>query len=431
MEKLSAIFRIKELRDRILLTLLLLAVFILGLHIPTPGVNASALSNFFDANSNGVLGFADMFTGGALSKLTVFGLGIMPYISASIIMQLVSAVVPKFIELKKMGSEGQTVITKYTRYLTVIIAFVQAYGIAYGLSSLGASVLLYNNTFFYLLVSLVLTTGSVFLMWLGERITQLGVGNGASLIILAGIVYRLPSGAARVFQLYSTGEITPFAIFGLVFVFLFILLIVVYVEIAQRRIPVQYAKYAARGGDAGGQASFLPLKVNISGVIAIIFASSVLNFPLTVFNFMSVPSLQPVLAYFNYGTLLYDVLYGLLIIFFCFFYTSIIFNPKDVADNLYKSNGVIPGLRPGDETVSYLDGVLTRLTAFGAIYAAFIGVFPLVLFNEINLPFYFGGTTILILVSVSVDTLNRIDAYLVSDSYDDYSRRFGTGIERY
>ena len=417
--------KIPELKSRILFTLAMLVVYRIGAHIPVPGIDAGALAQFFNQAQGGLLGMFDMFSGGALSRLTIFALGIMPYISAAIIIQLMSVVSPKLEQLKKEGEAGRRKITEYTRYGTVGLAIFQSLGIAIGLESFsvgGQPVVINPGLAFKLMTMVTLVTGTVFLMWIGEQITERGIGNGISLIIFAGIAAGLPSAIGGTLELARTGEYTAFTVLALFAMALLVTGLVVWFERAQRRIPVQYAKRQIGNRLYGGQSSFLPLKVNTAGVIPPIFASSLILLPATFAQFTKdvegLAWLGDVSAALTPGAWLYMVLFAALIIFFCFFYTAIVFNPKDTADNLKKNGGFIPGIRPGQKTADYVDSVLTRITVVGAIYVTLVCLLPQWLISELSVPFYFGGTSLLIVVVVTMDTMGQIQAHLMSHQYE-------------
>ncbi len=419
---IANILKIPDLRNRILFTLAMLAVYRLGIFVPAPGVNREALSRFFEQNSNTLFGLYDMFSGGALEQFSVFVLGIMPYITASIIMQVLKVAVPKLERLSKEGQSGQNKITQYTRYMTIVIAVVQSFGIAVSLERMrgGGSedIVLQAGLNFRLMTVLTMTAGSCFVMWLGEQITDRGVGNGASLIITAGIIARLPMAIAYTFQKLKIGDINLLQLVILLAFMFGVMAAIVFMERGQRRIPIQYAKRVIGRRVYGGQATHLPLKVNTAGVIPPIFASSVLMFPATIGTFYSgfiVDSLQAALMP---GAWLYNLTYVALIVFFAYFYTAITFNPVDVADNLKRHGGYIPGIRPGKQTADHIDWLLTRLTAGGAIYLAAVCILPTLLIAKYNVPFYFGGTGLLIVVGVSLQTVAEIEAHLLTRHYD-------------
>lgn len=421
--KMENIAGSKELRNKILFTLALLVVYRLGVHIPVPGVNGQAVADFFANAQNTLFGLFDMFSGGGLSRLSVFALGIMPYISAAIILELLTVVSPELSRLKKEeGEAGRKKITQYTRYGTVLITLVQGSGIAFGLQKMtsptGVPVVPDPGLMFIFVTVITLTTGTVFIMWLGEQITSRGIANGISLIIFAGIVARIPGALTKTFRLLSTGELTIFVLIIVAALMLGVLAFICFMETSQRRIPIQYAKRMMGRKMYGGQTTHLPLRVNTAGVIPPIFASSILMFPATIANFSQVEWLQDFSAYFRPGSLAYTLVYIGLIIFFCYFYTAIIFDPKDIAENLKKQGGFIPGIRPGNTTKVYIDRVLSRITFWGALYVAAICVLPMLLINKLNVPFYFGGTALLIVVGVAIDTMSKVQSYLISHQYE-------------
>jgi len=451
LEKLANIFRVPDLRKRVLFTLGLLAVYRIGGHIPTPGINSDRLAQFFEQNRGNVLGFVDLFSGGNLRRLTIFALGIMPYITASIILQLLTVVYEPLAKLQKEGEMGRKKITMWTRYLTVILSAIQSFGIAVGLEKAGDFV----NTpgpAFVLMTMLTLTTGSAFIMWLGEQITERGIGNGMSLLIFSGIVVGLPRG---VFDLVekakngSWGPLTPVLLIGLLLFMVGVVAFIVYVERSERRIPVQYAKRVVGRKVMGGQSTHLPLRVNAGGVMPVIFASSILALP----QMLAAPLknnrvVGPILDALKWCEPLYTLLYCLGIVFFAYFYISIVFNPNEVADNMRKWGGFIPGIRPGKRTSDFINDVLTRITLVGAIYLILISLIPewmiagiklnhLPLIGRVfeNLPtwltnglgvnFYFGGTSLLIVVGVAMDTVTQIEAQLIMRHYDGFTPKSG------
>ncbi|MFQ5736811.1 MAG: preprotein translocase subunit SecY [Thermodesulfobacteriota bacterium] len=416
------ITKVPELNRRILITLVMLAVFRLGVFIPTPGIDAEALAGFFKASSGTLLDFATMFTGGALERFSIFSLGIMPYISASIILQLLTAVVPQLEKLSKEGEAGRNTITQYTRYLTVALSLVQSIMIAVGLESMkgpaGEPIVLAAGWSFRIMTVITLTSGTVFLMWLGEQITERGVGNGISLIIFVGIIARMPSALYNTFQLVKAGEMNLLVIILLLALMFAVVAFIVFMEMGQRRIPIQYPKRVVGRKIMGGGTQHLPLKVNSAGVIPPIFASSIIVFPATIANFIDIPFMKVVARSLTPGGILYNSLYVIFIIFFTYFYTAIQFNPKDVADNLKKNGGFVPGIRPGAHTAEYIDTVLARLTLWGALYLSVVCVLPSFLITEFNAPFYFGGTALLIVVGVAMDTAQQIESHMMSRSYE-------------
>jgi preprotein translocase subunit SecY len=418
-----------ELKKRIWFTLGALIVYRIGTYIPVPGVDASVMGEMLNQHGGGgILGMFDMFTGGALRRMTVFALNIMPYISASIIVQLMSAAIPTLEALKKEGEQGRKKLNQYTRYLTVLIAMFQSYGIAVGLESMhgsfGAAVI-DPGWFFRFSCVITLVGGTMFLMWLGEQITARGVGNGTSLIIMSGIVANLPNALASLLELGRTGALSPFFILAFVVIAVVTIGAIVFVERAQRRIPVQYPKRQVGTRMFGGDSTHMPLKINTSGVIPPIFASSILLIPATVAGFASggPPWLQFISNQLAHGQPLYMALYAFMIIFFAYFYTAVVFNPEETADNLKKYGGFIPGIRPGSATADYFDRVLTRLTTVGGIYLVVICLLPEILISDYGLPFYFGGTSILIVVSVTMDTVTQIQSHLLAHQYEGLIRK--------
>jgi len=421
------IFKIPELKKRILFTLAMLAVYRIGAHIPTPGINGAALAEFFARTQGTILGFFDMFSGGALSRLTIFALGIMPYISASIILQLLTIVWPYLEKLKKEGEQGQKKITQYTRYGTVILSVIQSTGISIGLEAMrsptGAMIVPEPGLSFRLMTILTLTAGTSFIMWLGEQISERGIGNGISLIIFAGIVAGIPSAIINSLRLLGTGELQPFIMIILMFFMIFVVGAIVFFESGQRKIPIQYAKRIVGRKMYGGQSTHLPLKINTSGVIPPIFASSIIMFPATIAQFIDHPLMTTISANLTPGTLIYSLIFIGAIFFFCYFYTAIIFNPVDVADNMKKYGGFVPGIRPGGRTSEYIDKILSRITFSGAIYLSLICILPDYLISNINVPFYFGGTSLLIVVGVSMDTMQQVESHLHMRSYEGFMKK--------
>jgi preprotein translocase subunit SecY len=417
----GALAKADELKKRIWFTLGALLIYRLGTYIPIPGINIDALAEIFKQQQGGVLGLFNMFSGGAVGRLAIFALNIMPYISASIIIQLLTSVVPSLEALKKEGDSGRKIINQYTRYLTVVLATFQAYGIAVGLQSSG-NVVLDAGPFFLLSTTITLVGGTMFLMWLGEQITQRGIGNGSSLIIFAGIVAELPSALAGTLELGRQGAISAALIIGITIMVVVVIAFIVYMERAQRRLLINYPKRQVGNRVYEGQTSFLPLKLNTSGVIPPIFASSLLLLPTTIagFSAQSDPTgwLATVSAYLAHGRPLFMFLYAALIIFFAFFYTAIVFNPTETADNLKKHGGFIPGIRPGERTAEYIDKVLSRITVLGAAYLVIICLLPEVLVSQASLPFYFGGTSLLIVVSVTMDTVAQVHGHLLAHQYE-------------
>ena len=411
-----------ELRKKLAWTILILCMYRVGVHVPVPGIDAGALSHFFASMQGSVFALLDMFSGGGLSNVSVFALGIMPYISASIILQLLQVVSPEIKRMaKEEGQAGRRKITQYTRYLTVAITLIQGLGIATMLEGMtspeGAPVVMNPGWEFRLVTIATLTAGTILIMWLGEQITAKGIGNGISLIIFSGIVVGIPSALLRSYQLIKAGDMNVlFAIFILIMM-LAVLVGIVFVERAQRRIPIQYAKRQIGRKMYGGQTTHLPLRINTAGVIPPIFAQSLLLFPATVAGFSTIDWLQQVVAWFQPTSIVYNIVFVALIFFFCFFYTAIIFEPKDIAENLKKAGGFVPGIRPGEKTREYIDHVLTRLTLWGGIYISIISVLPMLLIAQFNVPFYFGGTSLLILVGVAIDFMGQVESHLISQQY--------------
>lgn len=420
----TRIWQMKDLRNRVLFTIAMLGVYRLGIFVPVPGVDTEQLGKFFDAQSGTLFGLYDMFSGGALSQFSVFVLGIMPYITASIIMQLMAKMVPALERIQKEGQQGRNKITQYTRYMTIGIAIVQSFAMASAMEQMrvqSGPIVLDPGWSFRLMTVLTVTAGSCFVMWLGEQMTERGIGNGASIIITAGIIASFPSDVLQVFTLVGLGELNLLQAV-LLFVFLFaVVMAIVFVERGQRRVPLQYAKRVLGRRVYEGQATYLPLKVNIAGVIPPIFASSLLMLPSTVGAFADIPVLDWISGQFYPGSWLYTLTFAGLVIFFAFFYTAITFSPVDVAENLKKQAAFIPRVRPGSETIDYLDWMLMRLTTGGAVYLAVVCVMPAILASQIqnlNIFFNFGGTGVLILVGVSLDTVAQIEAKLAERHYD-------------
>ncbi|PID72587.1 MAG: preprotein translocase subunit SecY [Desulfobulbus propionicus] len=426
MSGLASAATIPELRKRVFFTLFMLFVYRMGVQIPTPGINGEALGAFFDQNASTLFGMFNMFSGGALENFSIFALGIMPYISASIIIQLLTVVIPQLETLSKEGESGRRKITQYTRYGTVLLSVIQGFFIATGLEGMsgpgGAPIVMEPGIQFKLMTVLTLTSGTAFIMWLGEQMTERGIGNGISLIIFAGIVARMPAAVGNTIQLVKAGELAViFVPFMLVAMFA-IVAFIIFVETAQRRIPIQYAKRVVGRRVYGGQSSHLPLKINVSGVIPPIFASSIMMFPATIGSFIQIDWVQRVSAALSPGTIYYYILFVLMVVFFCFFYTAVTFKPDDVAENLKKNGGFVPGIRPGKRTAEFIDKVLTRLTVVGAIYLSAICVMPTVLISKFNVPFYFGGTALLIVVGVAIDTISQIESHMVMRNYDGFMK---------
>jgi preprotein translocase subunit SecY len=417
---LSAFSKATELKKRIWFTLGALIIYRLGTYIPLPGVDPVAMAQLFNQQGGGLLGMFNMFAGGSIERMAIFALGIMPYISASIIVQLMTSVSPALAQLKKEGESGRKRLNQYTRYGTVGLTIVQGYGIAVLLS--GQNVVLNPGTFFYISTVTTLLGGTMFLMWLGEQITARGVGNGISLIIFAGIVANLPRAVVQLFELsWNQGTISPWLLLVLLFVVVGSVMAIVFVERSQRRLLVQYPKRQVGNKVFQGDSSHLPLKLNTAGVIPPIFASSLLLLPLTVAQFSSKDGpewLTTVVAALGHGQPLYMFLYLGMIVFFCFFYTAVVFNPQDTADNLKKHGGFLPGIRPGEKTAEYIDYVLTRITVVGAAYLCVLCLIPEILISEYSMPFYFGGTSLLIVVNVTMDTVTQIHGHLLAHQYE-------------
>lgn len=415
------IAKIPELKRRVIFTLLMLLVYRLGVHIPTPGINTAVLKDFFGKYQQTLFGVIDMFTGGALENFSVFSLGIMPYISASIILQLLTVVVPHLERLSKEGDAGRKKITQYTRYGTVVLSLIQGMGISIGLAQ--TENMVYISKFSFVVLSMItLTAGTAFIMWLGEQITERGIGNGISLIIFAGIVARMPSALGSTVQLVQTGDMGFLILLLLLTIMVAVIALIVFVERGQRRIPVQYAKRVVGRRVYGGQSTHLPLKVNTAGVIPPIFASSLIIFPATIAQFLHVSVITSITEWLRPGTGVYEIFYIALIVFFCYFYTAVTFNPVDVAENMKKYGGYIPGIRPGKKTSQYIDKVLTRITLGGAIYVSAVCVLPSILIHRFNAPFYFGGTSLLIVVGVALDTLTQIETHMIQRHYEGFIR---------
>ncbi len=412
-----------ELMSKILWTFGLLCCYRLGVHVPVPGVDIAALSHFFSSIEGSMFALLDMFSGGALANVSIFALGIMPYISASIIFQLLQVVSSDIKRLaKEEGQAGRRKITQYTRYLTVFIAMIQGFGIATLLEGMrspeGFAIVATPGWSFRLVIILTLVTGTTLLMWIGEQITSKGIGNGISLIIFSGIVVGIPGAIFRSFQLISAGDIN-FIIALVIFIMMIAVMVgIVYMERAQRRVPIQYAKRQVGRKVYGGQSTHLPLKINTAGVIPPIFAQSLLLFPATLAGFSQAAWLQTAVSWFTPTSVLYNVVFIALIFFFCYFYTAIIFDPKDIAENLKKAGGFIPGIRPGEKTQEYLDTVLARLTLWGGVYISLISILPMLLIAQFNVPFYFGGTSLLILVGVAIDFMGQVESAMISQQYE-------------
>lgn len=421
------VLQLEDLKKRIGFTILLLAVYRLGSHIPTPGIDGQALGAFFKQSSKGsLLGMFDLFAGGGLKRATIFALGVMPYINASIITELLSTVIPHLENLKKEGEEGRKKIVQYVRYFTIVLAMVQSFGISFWLETLKSDaglVVVNPGLGFKILTIITLSSGTAFIMWLGEQITERGIGNGISLIIFIGIVSEMPGALMKSIELIRAGQIN--IIIALVILVLMVLVIgaVVVLESAHRKVPIQYAKRIVGRKVYGGQSTHLPLRIDQSGVIAVIFASSVIIFPATIAEFTHFGILVKIAGWINYGTVLHSLLFVGLIIFFCYFYTAVTFNPSDIAENIKKSGGYIPGIRPGKPTAEYIDFILTRITLVGACGVAALAILPSFLTQGLNVPFYFGGTTILIVVGVALDLMRQIESHLLMRNYDGFMKK--------
>ncbi|MBI2680382.1 MAG: preprotein translocase subunit SecY [Candidatus Solibacter usitatus] len=452
-DAIANVFRIPDLRKRVLFTLLMLAVYRLGGHVPTPGINIVRWQEFFSQGQGNIFGFFDMFAGGNLRKLTVFALGIMPYITSSIILQLLTVVIPTLEKLQKEGELGRRKITQWTRYLTVGLALIQSFGIAVGLQAMQGNIVVHPGAGFIFLTMISLTTGTAFIMWLGEQISERGIGNGMSLIIFAGIVVGLPGAIGNIYQnVFVTHEWNFFELAVIILMMVAVVAFIVLVERGERRIPVQYAKRVVGRRVMGGQSTHMPLKVNAGGVIPVIFASSILAFPQTLTGLPFVknsPYLTSMLNSIKHGEPLYVLAFVAGILFFCFFYVSIIFNPNEAADNMRKYGGFIPGIRPGRNTADYMNNILTKITVVGGLYLAILclipdimiagihlqhlpGIgnwidtyFPRFLLEGLNVQFYFGGTSLLIVVGVAMDTVNQIEAQLIMRHYEGFTPRAG------
>lgn len=420
-----------SLKNRVIYTILVLVLYRIGTYIPLPNINPAALTSLIDSNSGGILDIFNVFSGGALGRMSIFALNIMPYITASIIIQLMTVASSHLEELKKQGEHGRKTITQYTRYFTVILALIQGYGISVGLESVsGGSVAVVNDPglFFRITSTVSLVSGTVFLMWLGEQITSRGIGNGISLLIFAGIIAEFPSAIGSIFELSRTGGISTNALLLILFFIAAVIFTIVFIEGSQRKILVQYPKRQHGNKVYAGDNSHIPLKINTAGVIPPIFASSILLFPTTIVNFndgaSSLPEwLESIVRNLSHGQPLYIFLYSSIIIFFCFFYTSIVFNSEETANNLKKNGGFVPGRRPGKSTAEYFDYVLTRLTAFGSVYLVLICVLPEILISKYSIPLYLGGTSLLIIVNVIVDTMTQIQSHLFAQKYENLIKK--------
>lgn len=432
--KIADIFKIPQLRSKVLFTLAIIVAYRIGAAVPIPGINADAVRSLFEANSNGLLGFLDMFSGGALNRMSVFSMGIMPYINASIIMSLMQGahVIPYLDRLAKEGEQGRKKLTQITRYGTLILGAIQSFGLTMAIMRMptpsGMPIVLDPTMSWIVMTIMTLVTGTVLIMWLGEQVTERGIGNGISLIIFAGIVERLPSACLGVIKLIQMEELSLLVAIVLLALVLVVLTLVVWVETAQRRIPINYAKRMVGRRMYGGQTSFLPIKVDQSGVIAVIFAVSILSAPLTIAQFApdwtvwGIPVSKTITDWFNRSSWIYNLIYAGLVIFFCYFYNSISFNPKDLAENMKKSGGFVPGIRPGEPTAVYIQKVLERVTLGGALFVACIAVLPDYLRTAMAAPFFFGGTSLLIVVGVSLDTIGQIESHLIMRHYEGFMK---------
>ena len=426
LKKFQDIFNIPELKRRILFTIGILIVYRIGGHITVPGVNPIALKAFFSNQQGTIFALYDLFAGGNLRRATIFALGIMPYISASIIIQLLQAVIPYFEKLAKEGEEGRKKITQYTRYGTVGLALVQSVGISLFLQNMnvgGVPVVPIGGIAFKLITMITLTAGTIFVMWLGEKISERGIGNGISLIIMIGIVARYPTDFLNTWRSLTLGQITPLRLVLLLLIMVFVIGAVILITQGQRRIPVQYAKRIVGRKVYGGRSQYIPLRVNTAGVIPIIFAQSIMVFPTTIATFFRVDFLDTFRIWLSPGSWLYISMYALIIIFFTYFYTAIVLNPVDLAENMRKHGGFIPGIRPGRRTSDYIDGVLSRVTLPGAVFLAFIAILPDIMMRRGGLPFMFGGTGLLIVVGVMLDTLQQIETHLLMRHYDGFMKK--------
>ncbi|HEX9285058.1 MAG TPA: preprotein translocase subunit SecY [Nitrospirales bacterium] len=415
------VFNIPELRNRILFTLGMLAVYRIGAHIPTPGINQDELAKFLQKEGGALLGFLDIFSGGALSRMTIFALGIMPYISASIILQLLTVVIPHLTKLAKEGERGRKKIIQYTRFGTIGIGLIQAFGTAVGLEGMNKGAFVQAPGWgFRLMTILTLTTGTAFLMWLGEQITERGIGNGISLIIFAGIVARLPAAVVQTYQLFEVGQLSGIALLSLTVLMILVIAAIVFLETGRRKIPVQYAKRVVGRRVFGGQSTHIPLKINTAGVIPPIFASSIIAFPATIAGFITIAWVRNIGTMLAPGSVTYTILYVSLIVFFCYFYTAVVLNPVDIADNMKKYGGFIPGIRPGQRTSDYIYRVLNRVTFAGSLYLAVVCVIPEILIYKLGVPFYFGGTSLLITVGVGLDTAQQMESHMLMRNYEGF-----------
>jgi preprotein translocase subunit SecY len=435
LKSFTDIFNVPELRKRVFFTLLIIIAYRIGATIPIPGINAQAVKSLFAAQGNGLLGFLDMFSGGALNKMSVFSMGIMPYINASIIMSLMQGahIIPYLDRLAKEGEQGRKKITQITRYGTLILGTVQSFGLTMAITKMptpsGMPIVADPSWSWISLTVTTLVTGTVLIMWLGEQVTERGIGNGISLIIFAGIVERIPHAALSVIKLIQMGELSVLYALTLIVIVAVVLIAVVWIETAQRKIPIHYAKRMIGRKMYGGQTSFLPIKVDQSGVIAVIFSVAVLSAPLTIAQFapkwtlFGFPIAKKIMEWFNGGSIIYSLVYAAFVIFFCYFYNSISFNPKDLAENMKRSGGFIPGIRPGESTSAYIQKILERVTLGGALFVACIAVLPDYLRSVMSAPFFFGGTSLLIVVGVALDTIGQIESHLIMRHYEGFMKQ--------
>ena len=424
LQSFQNVFKIPELKRRVLFSLAMLVAYRIGAHVPTPGIDGHALAQFFDQVQGTLLGMVDLFSGGNLRRLSIFALGIMPYISASIILQLLTVVIPALERLAKEGEAGRKKITQYTRYGTIVLSAIQGMGIAYGLESMrspsGISIVPTPGWGFRLLTMMTLTAGTAMIMWMGEQITERGIGNGISLIIFAGIVARLPAAVVETYRLFEVGQLTGFWLVMLIVGMVGVIAAIVFLETGRRKIPVQYAKRVVGRRVFGGQSTHIPLKINTAGVIPPIFASSIIAFPATIAGFIQIPWVQQAGTMLAPGSVTYTILYVSLIVFFCYFYTAVVLNPVDIADNMKKYGGFIPGIRPGQRTSDYIYRVLNRITFAGSLYLAGVCIIPEILIYKLGVPFYFGGTSLLITVGVGLDTAQQIESHMLMRNYEGF-----------
>jgi preprotein translocase subunit SecY len=434
LKSFSDIFRLPELRKRVIFTLLIIVAYRIGATVPVPGINSEAVKSLFAAHGNGLLGFLDMFSGGALNKMSVFSMGVMPYINASIIMSLLQGahMIPYLDKLAKEGEQGRKKLTQITRYGALILGFIQSFSFTMAITKLPTHselpIVVDPSWSWIVLTGTTLVTGTMLIMWFGEQVTDRGIGNGISIIIFSGIVERLPYAVMSIIKLVQMEELSIFFALTLIAIVIAVLIAVVWVETAQRRIPVHYAKKEVGRKTYGGQTSFLPIKVDQSGVIAVIFSMSILSAPLTIaqfvpeWTFLGYPVAKKIIEWFNGGSVMYSGIYAFLVIFFCYFYNSISFNPKDLAENIKKSGGFVPGVRPGEPTVIYIQKVLERITLGGALFVVGIAVLPDYLRSMVSAPFFFRGASLLIVVGVALDTIGQIESHLIMRHYDGFMK---------